>query len=165
MDKTTFIKIPVSERLPNETKIYFTSNGLNKFSNGKFEISREAREREVEWWLEEVPPLPIKEEAKPVSVEEEKMKFSEWTKRTENHIIDNAAGDGYESLRGTSKACIDAAIEEFIEFRASLPRQKLPSDEEIEQAAYLYIKKFPASRDYLSFTDGAKWLKQFIENQ
>lgn len=44
------------------------------------------------------------------------MKFSEWTKRADAKILDTAAGDTYEQLSETAKACIDDAVERFINF-------------------------------------------------
>ena len=44
------------------------------------------------------------------------MKFSEWTKRSDSHVIDNAAGSHYELLPDTAKKCIDSAVERFIKF-------------------------------------------------
>lgn len=45
------------------------------------------------------------------------MTFSEWTRRTDSHVVDTAAGDNYEALPLNSKYCIDSAIERFIKFR------------------------------------------------
>ncbi len=45
------------------------------------------------------------------------MKFSDWTKKSENHVIDSAAGDHYEGLPATSKEAIDAAVDRYVEYK------------------------------------------------
>lgn len=56
------------------------------------------------------------------------MKFSDWTKRADSHIIDTACGDSYEELSDNAKKLIDGAIERFIQFRQNAVMLSLPSD-------------------------------------
>ena len=62
--KTIFRKVSVKEKLPQQNGICFTSNGLNYYSAYEgFSINKDAREKDVEWWLEEIE-LPTDEEIK-----------------------------------------------------------------------------------------------------
>lgn len=61
------------------------------------------------------------------------MKFSEWTKRADSHVINNAAGDNYEQLPKIAKDCIDSAVKRFIKFSKTNYNVSLPSDGETEK--------------------------------
>jgi hypothetical protein len=56
------------------------------------------------------------------------MKFSEWTKRTDSHVIDNAAGDHYERLPQSAKDAIDSAVERYINFLISKEPQPIQNN-------------------------------------
>lgn len=69
------------------------------------------------------------------------MKFSEWTKRSENQFLDNAAGDHYELLPQTSKDCIDSAIERYIMYRQSNNKTCFEHNVDLMTQQYLLNKK------------------------
>lgn len=53
--KTKYIKVSVSDRLPEETETYMTSHGWFTYDHGKFYNDEDEEVPYVNYWLEEIP--------------------------------------------------------------------------------------------------------------